>query len=141
MKITDNDNGSIFSVFSGLDKFINIVSDMVESEKNEVNISGDMKPDNENKISGRYGFNIKLGPESAGGAPADQAFNNLFVRKDGAPKTVEPVTDVFEEENSATIVAELPGVEKGRYRNEPRREHDNAVRREKRRQLPLKKSR
>jgi HSP20 family protein len=111
MKKKDEEN-NIFSVFNGLDKIINIVSDMVENDKKEVNVSGDIVPDHEKKIVGKYGFNIKLGPESISSPNQIKTFNDMFDKKFDAPKTVEPVTDIFEEEEMVTIVLELPGVEK-----------------------------
>jgi HSP20 family protein len=107
------DEGNIFSIFGGLDKFVNIVSDMVENDKDQVKLSGDLGTNSE-RIKGKYGLNIKLGPgagSSDGVKDFDKAFDALFEKK-AAPKTTEPVTDVFKEEGAVTIVAELPGVDR-----------------------------
>lgn len=109
MKRRDDDD--TFSFFGGLDRFINIVSDMIENDKEQVKLSGDLGTNSE-KIKGKYGLNIKLGPgvgESGGAKDFDKAFDTLFEEKT-ASKTMEPVTDIFEEEGTVTIVAELPGV-------------------------------
>jgi len=110
MKKKDDDN-SIFSIFSGLDRFIGIMADMVDNEKDEVNVNGDLNSDNE-KVKGKYGFNIRLGPGTVSSPDKKKAFDALFEKKNVPPKTVEPVTDVFEDEDGVMIVAELPGVDR-----------------------------
>jgi HSP20 family protein len=110
VKTRDDENSGFFSIFSGLDKFINIVSEAVEHDKKEVSISGDIGSGPEKKIAGKYGINIKLGPEAFSGVEKIKNFDEFFNRKDDLPKTTEPVTDIFEEEDGVTIVAELPGV-------------------------------
>ena len=116
MKTRDDDNASIFSFFGGLDKLINIVADAVENDKKEVDISGNIGSGNEKKVTGKYGFNIKLGPETISGTERIRNFDDLFDRKGNLPKTTEPVTDIFEDEDGATIVLELPGVNKSEIR-------------------------
>lgn len=111
MKNNDEDRGSIFSMFTGLDKLLNVVADMVEHEKDEVRINGDIKPDNQRKVTGKYGINIKLGPDKISGFST----NKLDDERDRKPttlKVIAPVTDVFEEDDKITIVSELPGVKK-----------------------------
>jgi HSP20 family protein len=110
----DNNNIGIGSIFKGLDKFINIVGDMLENEKNEVDIKGIINdPEKSKKIVGKYGFNIKIGGENLGGINDINTFgkmrNNLS-REKSVEKTLEPVTDVFDEEDKVIIVVELPGV-------------------------------
>ena len=41
---SDDGWGDNIPIFGGLDKFINLLSDMVDNDKNEVNLSGDIKP-------------------------------------------------------------------------------------------------
>ena len=108
----DEEHGSFFSLFSGLDKFLGIVSDMVETDKKEVKLSGDIGADGEKKITGKYDFKVKLGPDFADGTGMSRGFDDLFEKKPARPKTAEPAVDIFEDENGITLVAELPGVEK-----------------------------
>ena len=110
MKDREDDSAGVFSFFGGLDKLLNIVADAVENDKKEVNINGDIGSGGERKITGKYGLNIRLGPEALGGADRFRKFDDLFVIKDDLPKTTEPVTDVFEDDDGATVVLELPGV-------------------------------
>jgi len=111
MRNRDNSGNHDFSIFSGLDKIINVVADMVDNNKDEMNINGVIKPDDHKKIVGKYGINIKLGPGDTGDINRMKSFNDLFDKKDDIPKIVIPVTDIFEEKDKITIVAELPGVE------------------------------
>ncbi|MGB8454950.1 MAG: Hsp20/alpha crystallin family protein [Anaerocolumna sp.] len=112
MRNRDEDGNNFFSLFPGLDKFINVVADMVDNEKDEVNIKGDIKPDNQRKITGKYGINIKLGTDGTNSFNDTKSFDKIFTKKENGPKKVVPVTDIFEDEDKVTIVAELPGVEK-----------------------------
>ncbi len=103
----DNENNSFFSIFTGIDKLINVVADMVDNGKDEVNILGDINKDNK-KLSGKYGFHVKLGPEKLDHL-SDINFNKI-IDEFNAKKAIEPITDIFEEEDRIIIVSELPGV-------------------------------
>jgi HSP20 family protein len=106
----DEDKNNIFSLFTGLDKLINVVADMVDKEQEEVKINGDIKPDHRKKVTGKYGFSIMLGPDNQG------SFSTLdfdkMNSKESKPRKATPVTDIFQEEDKVLIVAELPGVVK-----------------------------
>ncbi|MCF8884188.1 MAG: archaeal heat shock protein Hsp20 [Nitrososphaerota archaeon] len=60
-----------------------------------------------------YGYSIKIGPD---GKPEIREFGNIRPR--GRPEIVEltetrePLVDVFEEDDTVKVVAEVPGVEK-----------------------------
>jgi len=63
-----------------------------------------------------YGFRITIGPD---GVPKIETFGNRrpVVIEEGRPRRVvsdeiEPLVDVYEEGDTVTIVAEMPGVEK-----------------------------
>jgi HSP20 family protein len=109
-KQDDDDDIGIGSIFKGLDKFINIVGDMLENEKNEIDIKGIINdPEKSKKIVGKYGVNIKIGGENLRGindiSTLGKIKNNL-----SREKYLEPVTDVFDEDDKVVIVVELPGV-------------------------------
>ncbi len=58
-----------------------------------------------------YGFSITIGPD---GRPVIKEFGNIR-REAGRPKIAEerePLVDVLEDENTVTVVAEVPGVNK-----------------------------
>jgi len=111
----EEDRGSnLGSIFKGLDRFINIVADMMENDKNEIDIQGNLNdPDENKKIVGKYGFNIKLGGDKIQGLDKintlNSVMNNTSIGKI-LPKKIEPVTDIFNEEDKIIIVMELVGV-------------------------------
>jgi HSP20 family protein len=115
MKKLDEDNNiNIGSIFKGLDKFINIVADMVENEKSELNVKGSINdPERGKKIVGKYGVNIKIGGEKIGNLgdinTLSRIKNNLD-REKTLVENLEPMTDIFEEDNKIIVVMELPGV-------------------------------
>lgn len=67
-------------------------------------------------MDGVYGFSFKYGAaDKQNSGPTVEPFGN--VRRDSAGSTYfdevrEPLTDVFEEEDSTLIVLEMPGIEK-----------------------------
>lgn len=112
MRNNDDNLNNIFSIFTGtgIDKLINIVADMVDNNKDEMDIKGDIKPDNQHKITGKYGVKIKLGPSGMDNIDNIKDLNTIFNKQESTKKVVVPVTDIFEEKDSVTIVSELPGV-------------------------------
>ena len=116
MKNKDDDKSSnIGSIFKGIDKFINIVADMIENEKNEIDVKGILNdPENKKRIVTNYGFNVKLGGENVGGLKDINTMQNIRNNNDSSGslyKVIEPVTDLFNEEDKLIIVMELPGVQ------------------------------
>ena len=110
-KDDENHPSSIGSIFKGLDRFINIVADMIENDTNEVDINGTLNDlEKEKKIAGKYGVNIKLGGERFGGQRDIDKFKNNSSLDKIIPKVIEPITDVFEEEDKVIIVMEIPMV-------------------------------
>jgi HSP20 family protein len=62
-----------------------------------------------------YGFRVTIGPD---GRPIVEEFGNIR-REAGRPRITEerePLVDVFEDDNSVVVVAELPGVEKDKIK-------------------------
>ncbi|OGO93635.1 MAG: hypothetical protein A2Y17_00820 [Clostridiales bacterium GWF2_38_85] len=103
----DNNN---FSLFGGFDRLINIISDMVDNDKKEVDIKGDIGPDSQRKVTGKYNFNIKLGPDSKESIEKIKAFDDIFNKKEDPGKTEELNVDIIEYEDKITIISELLGV-------------------------------
>jgi HSP20 family protein len=111
--MTNRDNdGNFISIFGGLDKFINMMADMVDNDKDEMKVSGTFKPDLQKKIIGKYGINVKLGAGNTGSSERIKSLDDIFERNTNSTKVEEPATDVFEDEDKVTIVIELPGAEK-----------------------------
>lgn len=62
-----------------------------------------------------YGFRVTIGPD---GKPVVEEFGNIR-REAGKPRITEerePLVDVFEDDKSIVVVAELPGVEKDKIK-------------------------
>jgi len=116
MRIRDDDEdkrSNLGSIFKGLDRFINIVADMMENDKDEIDIHGNLnEPDENKKIVGKYGFNIKLGGDKIQGLEKINTLNSVMNNTSGRilPKKIEPITDIFNEEDKIIIVMELIGV-------------------------------
>lgn len=110
----DDRKTNLGSIFKGLDRFINIVADMMENDKNEIDIKGVLNdPDKDKKIVGNYGFNIKLGGDKIEGLEKINTLNSIMNNTNNGiivPKRIEPVTDIFNEEDKIIIVMELSGV-------------------------------
>ena len=111
----DDKDNNIVPIFKGLGRLINIVADMIENDKNEIDIKGDINdPEESKKIVGKYGFNIKLGGEKINKLGDINKLNTISDNSNkerAVPKTIEPVTDIFEEDNKVIVVMELPGVD------------------------------
>jgi HSP20 family molecular chaperone IbpA len=103
----NNQPGHVHSLFDGINKFIDIVSDMVENDKEEVKVGGVIRPNSHKKIVGKYDVNIRFLDKKLGGLSDIRTFSDH--KKEG-PSSIEPVTDVFEDKGRILIVMELPGV-------------------------------
>lgn len=97
-------------LFKGLGDFIDLVSEMIETEESEVQRTGEFEVKGlGDKGRGVYGFSVRTG---IGGIPRIERFGNI--RKTEAGPVVaeirEPLVDVFDEAEEIIVVAELPGV-------------------------------
>lgn len=120
MRNQDDDRKSnVGSIFKGIDRFINIVADMMENQKNEIDIKGDLNdPDENKKIVGKYGLNIKIGGDKIEGLEKISTLNSVMNNTNNGriepkileTKRIEPITDIFDEEDKIIIVMELSGV-------------------------------
>lgn len=91
-------------LFEGLNSLIDLVSKV--QERGEIEKTGEFKTDG--GVSGVYGVHIRT---AAGGAPVFEQFGNVGR---GAKTGVihderEPLVDVFEDDDTITVVAEIPG--------------------------------
>lgn len=69
-----------------------------------------------------YGFRITIGPD---GVPRVERFGNVrrLPHREGAPireirysEEIEPLVDIYEDADTVTIVAEMPGIEKDKIK-------------------------
>lgn len=94
-------------LFGGLKNIIDVASDLSGEVKKEGEFS-----DSNGKIKGVYGFSIK----SMGGTHSIERFGNKVKKDEKNEKIIidkvrEPITDVFDEGEFYTVVAEMPGIE------------------------------
>jgi len=98
-------------LFKGLGKFVEMIGDMTEKGEEirekvqEFKGKGPLKD-----IKGVYGFSVKTG---LGGKMKVEPFGNIKSTPKGpvVEETREPIMDVFEEQSTIQVVAEIPGVE------------------------------
>lgn len=104
-------NISFGGLFQGIGNLIDLVAKMEEEgqeggtrEKEFISPSG--------KVKAVYGLSVKTG---LGGRPTVEAFGNLRKTAKGpvVEEEREPLVDIFDEQDSLLIIAELPGVDKG----------------------------
>lgn len=99
------------NLFKGLGDFIDLVSEMAETEGGEVSQTRefDVKGAGDQQARGVYGFSIRTG---IGGSPRIERFGNIRKTETGpiVAEVREPLVDVFDEAEEIIIVAELPGV-------------------------------
>lgn len=97
-------------VFKGLGDFLDVISEMVETDQGEVTRTGEFKIKGLGE-KGRavYGFSIRT---DIGGVPHVERFGNIRTGEEGpvVAEVREPLVDVFDEGQEIVIVAELPGV-------------------------------
>lgn len=110
----DNDNGrNLGSLFKGIDKFMNIIGDMIDNEKDEMEIRGPLNgQDKKSKIAGSYGINIRFATGKSQNNENIKTFasKEKFYGASNAVNIIEPVADIFDEEDKITIVMELVGI-------------------------------
>lgn len=99
------------NLFKGLGDFIDLVSEMVETEgETEVSKTAEFQVKGlGDKARGVYGFSLRSG---IGGIPRVERFGNIRSTATG-PEVAdvrEPLVDSFDEGEEVVLVAELPGV-------------------------------
>ena len=97
-------------LFKGLGDFLDVFSDMIPNDGQEVTKSGEFKVKGlGDKAKGVYGFTVRTG---LGGIPRVERFGNIRPTEDGpvVADVREPLVDIFDEGQEIVLVAELPGV-------------------------------
>lgn len=103
------------NLFKGLGNFLDVVSDLVEKAEEIKEKSGEFTAgtsESGQPIRGMYGFRIGTMSSRGGSMPKVETFGNIRETERGpvVTDTWEPIVDVFDENGSVLIVAELPGV-------------------------------
>lgn len=107
-----NFNIDLGNLFKGLGGFVNLVNKMCEEAKSEITRTGEITGlDSDKGLRGIYGFTIRT---CSGGTPQIESFGNIKKKENRVTvqEIREPIIDVFDENDSLVIVAELPGVKK-----------------------------
>mgnify|MGYP001619983558 FL=1 len=96
-------------LFKGLGNFVDLLSEMVESDESTLSRTGEIKFKGSDKLRGVYGFTVRTG---LGGTPRVEHFGNIRQTEAGpvVVETREPLVDVVDEEDQILVVVELPGV-------------------------------
>lgn len=103
------------NLFKGLGSFLDVVSELIEKTEEIKEKSGEFTAgttESGQPIRGMYGFRIGTMSSRGGGMPKVETFGNIRETERGpvVTETREPIVDVFDENGSILIVAELPGV-------------------------------
>jgi len=96
-------------LFKGLGGFLDLVSNMVETEESEATRTGEFKVKGlGDKAQGIYGFTVRTG---IGGTPRVEHFGNVQATEEGpvVAEVREPLVDLFDEDEEIVITVELPG--------------------------------
>jgi HSP20 family protein len=94
--------------FEGLNTLLDIVSDLQDEDGGQISRSGEFKSKS-GRFSGLYGIRIKSGVD---GSRDFERFGDIRSQEGRATVSDErePMIDVFDETDSLTVVAEIPGV-------------------------------
>jgi HSP20 family protein len=96
---------SMGDFFKGLGNFVKLVGEMEKEGKSETTRRKEVK--GPGKTRAVYGYTVRFG---LGEKPAFERFGNI--REDGGvDDTIEPLIDVFDEEDQFVVILELPGVD------------------------------
>jgi len=93
--MSDNNSNPIGSVFKGLEKLINVVSDMAHTGENIKEFSGSIPGIDNNKVHSAYNLSFKVG--------LTDKLNTSSADKYTRTK-IEPNVDIFHEENEIRVI-------------------------------------
>lgn len=97
----------IGGVFKGIGSLLDLIADMEKRGETEVKREGEFGKG----VKAVYGFSVKF---AGSGKPTVEPFGNVREDKEKGPvvdEVREPIVDVFDEEDTIIIIAELPGVD------------------------------
>lgn len=101
------------NLFKGLGSFLDVVSELVEKAEEVQERTGEFNAGTTSSgepVRGVYGFRFSTMARS--GMPKVETFGNIRETEKGpvVADTREPIIDVFDENGTVLVVAELPGV-------------------------------
>jgi HSP20 family protein len=101
------------NLFKGLGNFLDVLSELVEKAEEVQERTGEFTAGTTAKgepIRGVYG--IRVSTLAKGGAPKVETFGNIRATEKGpvVDERREPIIDIFDEDDSILLVAEVPGV-------------------------------
>ncbi len=101
------------NLFKGLGNFLDVVSELVEKAEEVQEKTGEFTAGTTAKgepMRGVYG--IRVSTLAKGGAPKVDTFGNIRTTEKGpvVDERRDPIVDIFDENGSVLLVAELPGV-------------------------------
>lgn len=104
------------NLFKGLGNFLDVVSELVEKAEEVQERTGEFTAGTTAKgepVRGVYG--IRVSTLAKGGAPKVDTFGNIRTTEKGpvVDERRDPIVDIFDEDGSVLLVAELPGVAEG----------------------------
>jgi HSP20 family protein len=97
-------------IAKGLGNFVRILSELAQTTGGEIVREREFEGRGSLKgVKGVYGFSVRV---ADGGPPQVQTFGNIKQTEKGATveEVREPMVDVFQENDTIQIIAELPGV-------------------------------
>ena len=108
----NSEDDKIDNLFKGLNRFVGVISDMVETGKSLSQYSGEIGDlSKQNKVHGRYDFSIGF---CDGNKESMDQIREVANRKTKKSKEIikefEPAYDIYEEEDRIIVVMEMPGV-------------------------------
>lgn len=108
----NSEDDKIDNLFKGLNRFVDIISDMVETGKSLSQFSGEIGDLNkQDKIHGKYGISIGFCDGNKESINQIRDTVNRKTKKGRETiKEFEPAFDIYEEEDRILIVMEMPGV-------------------------------
>ncbi len=100
---------SFGDIFQGVGSFIDLISRMEEEGKGDERREGEFTSPS-GRLKAVYGLSVK---KDLGGKPVIEPFGNVKRTAQGpvVEEEVQPLTDIFNEEDHVLVIIELPGVD------------------------------
>ena len=109
-----NNNNPINSIFEGLGKVINAVSDMTNKGENFRKFASEIDGSDKDKVKTACNFSVKLGLND------DLGSLKTFIQNKHVNPTIEPSIDTFDEEKEFTIIVMVNNIDEKDIRIEPK---------------------
>ena len=99
-------------LFKGIGNFVDLLSAMVEKGEREFQRTGEIGGVGKSGAKGVYGFSVRVGGLGEPGIKVEP-FGNIRETEEGptVQDVREPLTDLFDEPEKITVIAEVPGAD------------------------------